>query len=804
MKKVLSIGAILLGAVALSPNGVAQTSAAQSPAPAEYHAMLKQYCASCHNEKLKLPAGAPLFLDKADPDHVAADPVTWEKVIKKLGVGAMPPQGLPRPDAKTLAGFQDWLAATLGQNAEANLNPGRFPIHRLNRFEYHNAVRDIFGVNVDVTELLPTDSSDAGFDNVATALKVTPALLERYVTAAVRISAVVVGDPKADAVEQTFPVRLDYTQKGHVDGLPIGTRGGVLVHYNFPADGEYLLSGSLFRTVDSADTGIEGQDKPNQFEITIDGVRALLTSMGGPEDHLRSRLNISAVRDEVAERMKVRVPVKAGPHDIGFTFIERAARSQDPFEPATRMSEDIHVGADLPKLSHVTISGPMKVTGVTDSAVRNRLFVCRPSSASDETACARQILGRVVRLAYRRPATDADVDRLMKFFNEGRKTGDFDGGIRAALPRILASPSFVFRVERDPAALPPNTPHQVSDLELASRLSFFLWSSIPDDELLKVASEGKLRAPGELEKQVHRMLADKRAEALTANFPDQWLALRNLEKAVPDLLDFPTWDQNLRQSMQRETELLFDSVVREDHSALDLLNADYTFVNERLAQHYGIPNIHGNTFQRVKLTDPNRYGLLGQGSILTITSVATRTSPVFRGKWILTNLLDTPPLPPPPNVPPLADNAGNGKPRSVRERMEEHRANQPCAGCHRIIDPVGFALENYDPVGLWRDKTEAGTPIDASGTLADGSKIDSPAALRQALASRPNVFTGTLTEKLLIYALGRGLDTYDMPVVRRIVSEAAKNNYKMSSIILGIVESKPFEMRVKVSEGESD
>jgi hypothetical protein len=778
---------------------------AQAPtaAPAEYHAMLDKYCVTCHNEKSKLPAGLPLYLDKASLDHVSTDLVVWERVIKKLNVGAMPPQGLPRPDAKTLDGFRAWLSNTLDAAEQANIHPGRFPIHRLNRTEYHNAIRDIFGLDVDVSELLPTDSSDAGFDNVSSALKVTPTLLDRYVTAAVRIGALAVGDPKAEAAEQDFPVRLDLSQKAHIEGLPIGTRGGTLIHYNFPADGDYQLSGALFRTVDSADTGIEGQDAPNQFEITIDGVRALLATFGGPEDHLKSRLNISAMRDEVARRMTVRVAVKAGPHDIGFTFLERPPRSQDPFAPSLRMSEDIHVGADLPKLSHVTIKGPLTISGVSDSPVRARLFVCRPSSAANEQACAKQILSRVAHLAYRRPLTDQDLQPLMKFFDEGRKTGDFDGGIRAALPRILASPAFIFRAEQDPASVPANTPHAVSDIELASRLSFFLWSSIPDEELLKVAGEGHLHESAVLEQQVRRMLADGKAAALTTNFPDQWLALRNLAKSAPDLLEFPNWDLNLSQSMQRETELLFDSVIRENRSALDLLNADYTFVNERLAQHYGIANVHGETFRRVKLTDPNRYGLLGQGSILTLTSVATRTSPVFRGKWVLTNLLDTPPLPPPPNVPPLPETKGNGGPKTMRQRMDEHHANPVCASCHKTIDPVGFALENFGPVGLWRVNTESG-PVDAAGVLADGTKVDSPAALRQALASRPNVFVGTLTEKLLIYALGRGLDAYDQAVVRRIVSATAKNDYRMSSIILGIVESKPFEMRVKVAQGESD
>ena len=777
---------------------------AQTAAPAEYHAMLTKYCVTCHNEKLKIPAGAPLALDKADLDHVTADPVVWEKVIRKLGVGAMPPQGVPRPDPATLSSFQTWLSESLDRAANAKPNPGRFPLHRLNRAEYANAIRDLLGIKVDINGLLPPDSSEFGFDNIASVLKVTPALLERYLTAAVRISALAVGEPKPEPVEDKFPLRIDFTQNGYIEGLPLGTRGGTLIHYNFPVDGDYILAGSLFRPVDSADSGIEGQDVSNQFEISIDGVRVHVGSIGGPEDHIASRQNLTTARDAVAERMKTRVHVTAGAHDVGFTFVAQPFRSQDIYQLSLRSSEDIHVGSDLPKLSRVSISGPFHPSGVSDTFSRTRLFVCHPKAAADETRCAKQILSTVAQRAYRRPVTAADIQPALEFYQEGRKTGDFESGIRAALPRILASPEFLFRSESDPASLAPKTPHPVTDLELASRLSFFLWSSIPDDELLHLAIQGRLRAPGVLEKQVRRMLIDDRSSALTTNFPEQWLALRNLEKAAPDLLGFPDWDLNLRESLQRETELFFGSIVREDKSALDLLNADYTFANERLARHYGIPNVYGPDFRRITLNDPNRRGLLGQGSILTLTSVATRTSPVFRGKWILTNLLNTPPLPPPPNVPALAENAGNSKPRSVRERLEEHRKSPVCASCHRNMDPIGFALENFDAVGQWRSTTEAGTPVDASGVLVDGTAIDGPAALRKALASRPNVFAGTLTEKLLTYALGRGLETYDMPVVRHIVSNAALHDYRMMSVILGIVESRPFQMRVKIAEGEAE
>jgi cytochrome c5 len=789
---------LLVTALACTAAATAQT------APTEYHAMLTKYCVTCHNEKLKIPAGAPLSLDKADLDDVTADPVIWEKVIRKLGVGAMPPQGVPHPDAAALSDFQTWLSVPLDRAANAKPNPGRFALHRLNRAEYANAIRDLLGIKVDITGLLPPDSSDFGFDNIATVLKVTPALLERYLTAAVRISALAVGEPKPEPVEDKFPIRIDFTQNGYIEGLPLGSRGGTLIHYNFPVDADYIFAGSLFRPVDSADSGIEGQDAANQFEISIDGERVHVGRIGGPEDHIASRQNLTAARDAVAERMKARVHVTAGAHDVGFTFVAQPARSQDIYQLSLRSSEDIHVGSDLPKLSRVSISGPVNPTGVSETATRTRLFVCRPKNAADETRCAKQILSTVAQRAYRRPVTAADIQPAFEFYQQGRKNGDFDSGIRAALPRILAGPAFLFRSESDPAALAPNTPHLVTDLELASRLSFFLWSSIPDDELLHLAIQGRLRAPGVLERQVRRMLIDDRSAALTTNFPDQWLALRNLEKAAPDLLGFPDWDLNLRESLQRETELFFGSIVREDKSALDLLNADYTFVNERLARHYGIPNVYGPDFRRITLNDPNRRGLLGQGSILTLTSVATRTSPVFRGKWILTNLLSTPPLPPPPNVPALAENAGAAKPRSVRERLEEHRKSPVCASCHRNMDPIGFALENFDAVGQWRAATEAGTSVDASGVLVDGTPIDGPSALRKALAARPNVFAGTLTEKLLTYALGRGLETYDMPVVRHIVSDASLHDYRMMSIILGIVQSRPFQMRVKIAEGEAE
>jgi hypothetical protein len=775
--------------------------ACAAPAPPEYHALVTKYCVTCHTEKAKLPASSPLVLEKLDLDNIAADQFTWERVVRKLGVGAMPPQGAPHPDPAQLTAFRKWLSGQLDQIAAANPNPGHFVLHRLNRAEYQNAIHDLLNVEVDAKDLLPPDSSDYGFDNIATALRTSPTLLERYLSAAIHISDTAVGDPKVEPVAAVFPLHVDYTQWSHIDGAPLGTRGGEVVRYNFPADGEYVLYGRLFRTLDNDDAGVEGEDSPQPFEISIDGVRVLMSSIGGKEADEFGWRNLGGAADATAARMKAHVFVKAGPHDVAFSFIQRAARPQDLLEPLPRASQDGHQGGEPAKLKDVIIDGPYNVTGLGDTPSRRRIFTCRPKSAADENACAREILSNIARRAYRRPVTDDDLKSPLAFFAEGRHAtpaSDFDAGIRAALPRILSSPNFLFRAESDPSGGKPG-PHQLTDVELASRLSFFLWSSIPDDELLNSAIKGDLSKPEVLEREVRRMIADKRSDAFVSNFTGQWLFLRNLEKMSPDLLAFPQFDDNLRQDFLRETELFFTSVMRGDRNALDLLNADYTFVNERLAKHYGIPRVYGEQFRRVTLTDPNRRGLLGQGSILLLTSVATRTSPVIRGKWILMNLLNTPPPPPPPNVDTNLARSDLGKLVTLREKMAAHRANPTCASCHRNIDPLGFALENYDATGQWRT-TDAGAPIDASGTLPDGTVVDGPRALRQALTARPEVFVGTLTEKMLTYALGRGLETYDMPVVRGIVDGAARDDYRFSSIILGIVKSMPFRMRMQSEE----
>jgi mono/diheme cytochrome c family protein len=812
------------------PLPTAVTPGVPADRPVAYREMLTKYCITCHNEKARIPAGAPLALDKANLDDPGATADVWEKVVRKLGVGAMPPQGSPTPGADTLHKFASTLAATLDASAAKKNNPGRYVLHRLNRTEYANAVRDLLGVTVDVTELLPSDGGDFGFDNIASALKTSPLLLERYLTAALRVSELAVGDATAEPGTVTYSVSTVVTQKGHVEGLPLGTRGGLRVMHPFPADGEYVLSGRLLRTVAEGYVGVEGQETPHQFIITLDGEQVFSASIGGKADHESSGKNITISREEIDKRMTApRMRITAGVHEVGFTFVEQPVQEQNVWQPVLRDSLEAHNPSGLPRLRTGNIEGPYNVTGISDTPARKRLFVCTPSASAkasagsrasssalavreapqsrrsspaldaNDTTCAQKILSAVARHAFRRPVVAADVAAPMDFYREARADGgDFDAGIRAGLSRILASPAFLFRSEQDPATLTPGVAHRISDLELASRLSFFLWSSIPDDELLNLAVAGRLHTPAVLEQQVRRLIADPRSDALMVGFAGQWLQLRNLDKVTPDLLMFPDFDDNVRQAFRRETELFFTSIVRENRSALTLLDADYTFVNERLARHYGIPGIYGSRFRRVPVTDPNRRGLLGQGSILSLTSVANRTSPILRGKYIISNFLNTPPLPPPANVPQLEASAPKDRPSTVREQLEIHRKNAVCAACHRNIDPVGFALENFDAVGQWQQKTKDGLTIDSAGVLADGTHVDGPVALRNALLARPDVFVGTLTEKLMTYALGRGLEPIDMPVVRRVVAGAARDKYAMHSIILGIVESMPFQMRTKL------
>jgi mono/diheme cytochrome c family protein len=789
----------------------ASQPAAQAGASADaakYRALLNKYCVSCHNSRSALPADGPVNLEATGFDDLVGHAGTWERVLRKLSVRAMPPQGMPRPTEAEYAGFTGWLASSIDRAWEGKLTPGRFVVHRLNRAEYANAVRDLLAVDLDVSDLLPTDGAEFGFDNIATSLKTSPLLLEGYVTAAQRVAAMAVGDPKVKPGTTEHSISREFSQNGYIDGLPLGTVGGTVIHHVFPADAEYKLSGRLVRGVQEGYAGVEGNDIPNTFVITVDGTEVYTAQIGGPKDHEIQAADLAAAQPIIDKRMTGRVRVTAGPHDVGFTWKERPVQLQDVWEPARRDSQEIHMVGGMPKLRTVSIDGPYNVRGVGEGPSRERLFVCHPAAnGGNDSACATKILTNLARRAYRRPVTPADLEAPMSFYTRSRQNGgNFDDGIRAGVARVISSPYFLYRVEKDPANARPGVAHPVSDLELASRLSFFLWSSVPDEKLLDLASAGKLREPAVFTEQVHRMLSDERSDALVENFTGQWLQLRNLEaKVVPDLLLFPDFDDNTRKAFRKETELFFGYILRDERSALELLSADYTFVDERLARHYGIPGVYGPRFRRVKLTDPNRRGLLGQASILSMTSVATRTSPVFRGKYVLSTFFNTPPPPAPPNVPTLdeSNKAASNVPKTVRAQLELHRKNQPCAGCHRVIDPPGFALENFNSVGQWRDKDADGAALDVAGTLADGSQVAGPGALREAILSRPEAFVTVVTEKMLIYALGRGLEPSDMPVVRRIVKKAAQNNYRVSSIVMGIVESAPFQMRTKLEPAET-
>ncbi len=805
-----------LAAALVAQNRGAKT--AESPAnateAAQYRAWVDKYCVGCHNANYAMPEENPVNLEAASFDDLRGSAETWERVLRKLSVRAMPPQGMPRPAEADYAGFTKWLSASLDHAWEGHSTPGRYVVHRLNRAEYANTVRDLLAVDLDVSALLPTDGADYGFDNIATALKTSPLLLEAYVNAAQRVAAMAVGDPEVRPTTTEHIISREFSQNGYIEGLPLGTLGGTVLHHVFPADGEYNLSGRLIRGVAEGYTGVEGNDIPYTFVITVDGTEVYSAPVGGPSDHEVQADDLNVARDMIDKRMAGHARITAGPHDVGFTWRERPFVRQDVWQPTRRDSQEIHNVSGNPKLRSVSIEGPYHVQGVSEGPSRRRLYVCHPSSSaasagsgkSDDTSCAEKILSNLARRAYRRPVTAADVEAPLSFYTGARDSGGtFDDGIRAGVARVLSSPYFLYRIEKDPAGAAPGTAHPVTDIELASRLSFFLWSSIPDETLLDLAEAGGLRKPGALEAQVHRMLGDDKSDALVENFTGQWLQLRNLEaKVSPDLLMFQEFDDNTRKAFRKETEMLFGYILRQNRSTLELMDADYTFLDERLAKNYGIPDVYGPQFRKVKLTDPNRRGLLGQGSILAMTSVATRTSPVFRGKYILSNFLNTPPPPPPPNVPSLEEsNKGEAAtPKTVRAQLELHRKNQPCAGCHAVIDPVGFALENFDSVGAWRAKGPDGQPLDVAGTLVDGTQVNGPVALRKAILSRPAAFVTVVTERMLTYALGRGLQPSDMPVVRSIVKKAGQNDYRLSSIVMGIVESAPFQMRTKLEPAE--
>jgi hypothetical protein len=757
---------------------------------AEQTKTLHTYCTDCHNDTERV---GDMSLEHPNLAHLTETPAQWEKVIMKLEGHLMPPPGgARRPDAETVDSLVAFLETRLDAAAGQHPNPGPSSIHRLNRTEYGNAIRDLLALDIDPADYLPADDEGYGFDNIADILRVSPSLLEQYLAASTKIAALAVGDPNTPAVTTVYRAPPDLAQTENIPGLPLGTRGGGLFHHNFPLDGEYDFSIFLLRNIVGYMKGLEWA---HEIELSIDGERVFTAQVGGEADNAMSDANFAQAADTIDQRLRTRLFVTAGPHDVAVAFVRRdSAESHEPLELHTRDLDLQNMNGE-PLFDYMNITGPFNAKGPGDTPSRRRIFSCRPDSKADEEPCAEQILSTLAHRAYRRPVNEEDIGLLLKFYEKGyEQGGDFDAGIENALRVMLTSPSFLFRSEPDPKGVAPGEIYPVDDVALASRLAFFLWSSLPDDELLGLAEHGKLSDPAVYEQQVRRMLADPRSEALVTNFASQWLFLRNLASSRPGTEEFPNFDENLRRSMQRETELFFGSIVHEDRNVMDLLTADYTFVNERLAKHYGIPNVYGSHFRRVKVESDARRGLLGQGSILTVTSYPNRTSPVLRGKFILTNILGTPPPSPPPNVPALAENRPGEVARSVRARLEEHRQNPVCKGCHGVMDPLGLALENFDAVGRWRT-VEPGGKVDASGQLADGTPIDGPVALRKALVKRPEQFVGVLTQKLMTYALGRGLEAYDMPTVRKIVREAENDDYRFSALVLGIANSTAFRMK---------
>ena len=792
----LSISVILAGLLAAGGVVTAGSTAALRPASSSAKpagpqvSLVEDYCLSCHDKDHEKGG---LVLESVVGEDVPHHPEVWEKVVRKLRARLMPPVGKERPDETTYDAVIKSLESSLDRAAAAHPDPGRTAsIRRLTRTEYQNAIRDLLALDIDVTSLLPADESSYGFDNV-TVGDLSPTLLDRYVTAAEKISQVAVGRPSRSPGGETIRVPADLTQEEHIDGLPIGTRGGALVRYTFPMDGEYEIQIRLTR---DRDEHVEGLSEAHDLELLVDRDRVALFTVKPPVRAAGVPETEQPSHAKVDQHLKIRIPVTAGPHAVGVTFPKKPSELlETPRQPYQTHFNSYRHPRIQPAIYSVSIIGPYAAKGPGDTPSRRRLFVSRPEGPAGEEQSARLILKSLMRRAYRRPVTDADLQGPLALYQKARDDeGDFDAGIEMALSAVLVSPEFLFRVERDPAGIAPNTAYRVSDLELASRLSFFLWSSIPDDQLLDLAVAGRLHEPTVLDRQVRRMLADSRSQSLVTNFAEQWLRLRNLDSITPDMRLFPDFDDNLRQAFRKETELFFESILREDRSVLDLLNANYTFLNERLAKHYGIPNVYGTRFRRVELDEDSwRGGLLRQGSILTVTSYATRTSPVLRGKFVLDTLLGVPPPPPLPDVPALKDNTVNGN-LSVRERLSEHRTNAVCAPCHNMMDPLGLSLEKYDAVGR-RRSSESGMAIDASGGLPDGSKFADVPGLESALLRRPELFVGTFAEKLETYGLGRGMDYYDAPAIRTIVRDSRAQNYRISSIILGVIKSQPFQMR---------
>ena len=786
------------------------TPVAEDAAP--HRAVLDRYCVSCHNERLRT---AGLALDTANIEQVAASAEVWEKVATKLRTGGMPPLGRPRPDPQTYEMFASWLETQLDRGYAARPDPGRTEtFHRLNRAEYRNAIRDLLALDVEVGALLPGDDIDEhGFDNMADVLTLSPALMERYVSAARKIGRLAVGRSPLVPTVETYKVPILLVQDDRMsDDLPFGSRGGVAIRHYFPVDGEYDFKIRLHRNyVDY----VRGLGTRQEFDVRIDGVLVKRFAFGGDQPLVKrppASYAGNIFGDPEWEQyalfadadLKVRFHAQAGPRVVGVSFVRQFAEPDGVLQPrqtafalAVNDLRDGHAAVE-----QVAIGGPYSIDGPGDTPSRRAVFVCRPVDRADEEPCARQILSTLARRAYRRGVTDADIETLLEFYEAGRREGSFDAGIQSALERVLIAPDFLFRIERDPTDIAPATAYRLSDDEIASRLSFFVWSSVPDEELLGLAARGRLDDPAVLEQQTRRMLADPRSKALVDNFAGQWLYLRNLRGVVPDPVVFPEFDENLRDAFRQETERFLESQLREDRSVLDLLGADYTFVNERLARHYGIPGVYGSHFRRVALEAEQaerRGGIFGHGSLLTVTSYPNRTSPVLRGKWVLTNILGTPPPPPPPDIPDLPERGEGGARATVRDRLQQHRENPACAVCHAPMDPLGLSLENYDAIGRWRSTGEADLPIDASGTLPDGTAFHGPAGLRTLVLERQDQFVSTLTEKLLSYALGRGPEYFDRPVIRAIARDAASESYRWSSIIVGIVKSTPFRMRRSAS-----
>ncbi len=755
-------------------------SGQQKSAPANAasgRALLDKYCVTCHNARLKT---ANLTFDKMDLSHVADDGAVWEKAVRKLRGGMMPPPGAPRPDLSAVDSFVSWLETSLDQAAAANPNPGSVALHRLNRTEYANAMRELFGIDVDAAALLPADDMSDGFDNIANVLKVSPSFLDQYISAARAVSIQAIGKPLPS---EAVLVNLRGTPADPAD-LPLGTRSGTVAEYLFPADGEYE-----FRLGGAGGGGRGGRGRVPQAGFTPESDATVVTL------------------DGVKIATTGRVIVKAGMHKIAVStparsLIENESMLQSFVPGSAGQAYGGAGGRGGGAQGAVTVNGPFNPAGShVDTVSRQRIFVCRPQDDSEEAACASRIFANIAHRAFRRPVTDRDTAAPMAFFKQARAAGDFEKGIEGGLIAILASPKFLYRAEIPPPNVAAGSLYRISDLELASRLSFFLWSSIPDSELLNVAEQGKLKDPAVLEQQVKRMLKQPQAKSLVSNFAFQWLKLREMASFEPDPIVYPSFDARLRQAFTREMELFVGSVFQEDRSTLDLLQGNYTYVNERLALHYGIPNVRGDQFRRVTLNDPNRFGLLGKGAILMVTSYPNRTAPVLRGSFILENIAGTPPSPPPPNVEAFKENKEGEKAKTIREIMEQHRANPSCNACHGVMDPLGFAFENYDSIGTWRTKDKyARTLIGSAGKLVDGTSVNGPADVRQALMKHPDQFVQTMTEKLLTYGLGRRLEYYDMPMIRKIVRGAAKDDYRFSSVIMGIVKSPPFQMSVKATE----